>query len=100
MAQLKFPIRVYYEDGSTVEVEVGQRDIAAWERSNAYVADRSTLRIRYMAFAALRRAGLLPKTPGGTPIGHEGWEAIAESIEDVSDEQDTDPTPPPASPED
>lgn len=77
---VRIPATVTYDDGTTVKVVCQQRDMVSWEQSREYVKDRPVTMGRYMAFAALRRTGQLPKTDAGTPMPHAVWEAFTEDV--------------------
>jgi hypothetical protein len=88
-------VLVAYDNDETedVEVRVGQRDAAAWERAREYIPDRKILGFRYSAYAALRRERWLPKDDQGRPVSWQVWDAMVDEVDlpdDTEGDEDAD----------
>jgi hypothetical protein len=55
MPSIQIKLTVLMEDGATWDVTVDQRDIANWEMQGFYDDERTTVRQRFVAFAASAR---------------------------------------------
>lgn len=88
MAVSRIPLHVEMEDGTAYDVVIDQRDIAKWELQPFYDDDRTTLRQRYAAFAALVRGKVIELS----------WpkfnDACVEVIDGRGKAEDVDPTQP------
>jgi len=87
-----FNIQVVYDDGTEIETNPGQREIAAWEMEpfgcgmEAALKDKQVSFFRYVAWAWLKR------TKGEQRTFH-GWSARVDEIRDTPGEP-ADPTSP------
>lgn len=88
MAVSRIPLHVEMEDGSEYDVVIDQRDVAKWELQSFYDDDRTTLRQRYVAYAASVRGKL---TDLSWPKFND---ACVEVIDGRGKAEDVDPTQP------
>lgn len=55
MAVIQTELAVEMENGGTYEVTADQRDYSAWEMQDFYADHRANLRVRFLAYNALKR---------------------------------------------
>lgn len=96
MSTSKFDAVVEYEDGTKVEVKVGQRELAAFEAQpmSQFGGGRGLLRMRFAAFEALRRTHRLPLGSKGQPVTFDEWDELVDQVTDPEPAEPADPTPP------
>lgn len=83
----KVCFKVELEQGDTWEAWVDQRDIAAWELQEFYDDNRTTVRMRYTAYAASVRSGQ-------TSLSWPKFNAACVGVTFAGSEGDDDPVPP------
>jgi hypothetical protein len=93
MAITRQTYRVWYEDETSVDVVVDQRDIAAFERAAGVGVNKAKdtmtiVMIRNVAYQALRRTGKLP----AHAMKVEAWDQTVIEVEPLDDESVVDPT--------
>lgn len=92
MNGMKVGLSVTYEDGTTVEVSAGQREMADWEGqpfgcATTDAMDRKPMMfLRYLAWAALKRRG--------EKRSYAVWSDAVETVADAEPDEapNTDPT--------
>jgi hypothetical protein len=93
----KFAATVHYDDGTTADVVIGQRELAAFEAQPFATGVRQPLlQIRFGAFEALRRAGRLPRDRKGQPLIFDAWDDLVDEVAAEDDDEEPDPTQPAA----
>jgi hypothetical protein len=82
----KMALHVIYEDGTEVDVNAGQREMAAWEMAGHGssvdgAADKPMAFFRYLAWAALKRLGQLPENKvKGAAMPYDVWSQLVDEV--------------------
>lgn len=90
-------LHVHYDDGTEVEVDVGQREMAAWEMaghgSSIDAGENKPMAFfRFLAYHGLRRAGRLPGNKvKGAAMPFEVWSAQVDQVMPENDDEPAEP---------
>lgn len=90
----KFDATVHYEDGTTAEVTIGQREVASVEAQPFGQSAGTLLRVRYAAYDALRRTGRLPRDRKDRQVDWSAWDDLVDEVTAEEDDAEPDPTRP------
>lgn len=96
MALMKFDLNIEYEDGSTEQVRMDQRDTAIWELQKFGCSTMEAVDNRPMQFFRWNAWHALKRT-NRTTESWEVWDARTVEVMPEDDEEEVDPSPNPGS---